>query len=169
MKPSKVFLIAALSITAFAVKSEVLYWQVQPEDGISFSWANLQVVNTSDHSPVATAASEVYAADLGSGDTGSYTTMQQTDISSWNSNDYSFFVELVTYSEGGNTSQNMYTWSYNELVSAGYVASSSLDAATARANASTANLGSATPEPTSGMLLLIGGSLLALRRRRRQA
>lgn len=166
MKPSKVFLIAALSITAFAVKSEVLYWQVQPEDGVSFSWANLKVVNTSDHSPVATAATEVYAADLGD-NTGTYTTMQQTDISSWNSNDYSFFVELVTYSDGGNTSQNMYTWSYNELVSAGYVASSSLDAASARANASTANLGSATPEPTSGMLLLIGGSLLALRRRRR--
>ena len=168
MKPSKVFLFAVLSIAAFAVKSEVLYWQVQPEAGVEFSWANLQVVNTSDHSPVATAASEVYAADLGE-NTGTYTTMQQTDISSWNSNDYSFFVELVTYSAGGNTSQNMYTWSYNELVSAGYVASSSLDAVSARANASTANLGSSTPEPTSGMLLLIGGSLLALRRRRRQA
>ena len=146
MKPSKVFLFAVLSIAAFAVKSEVLYWQVQPEDGVSFSWANLNVVQNG--SVIATPASEVFAADLGE-NTGTYTTMQQTDISSWASNDYSFFVELVTYSQDGNTSQNMWTWSYNELVSAGYVASSSLDAASARANASTANLGAATPDRKS--------------------
>ena len=166
MKFSQLIFLVALLLAVCSAKSEVLYWQVQPVDGVEFSWANLQV--SQNGNVVGTAASEVYAADLGAGETGTYTTMQSTDISSWASNDYSFFVELVTYSEGGNTKQNMYTWSYNELVSAGYVASGSLDAASARANASTANLGSATPEPTSGMLLLIGGSLLALRRRRRR-
>lgn len=161
---SKTFLVIGLLLAGFAAKSEVLYWQVTGEE---FSWANLKVTNGSTET---TLASEVYPADLGA-NTGTYTTMQQTDISSYASSAYSFFVELVTYVDGGeNTVQKGYTWNYNDLVSAGYVAGNGLaDGAAASAAASLANLGSPTPEPTSGMLLLIGGSLLALRRRRRQA
>lgn len=161
---SKTFLVLGLLLAGFSAKSEVLYWQVTGEE---FSWANLKVTDGNTEN---TLASEVYPVDLGE-NTGTYTTMQQTDITGYTSNDYSFFVELVTYVNGGeNTVQKGYTWSYNDLVSAGYVAGNGLaDGAAASASASLGNLGSSTPEPTSGMLLLIGGSLLALRRRRRQA
>ena len=56
---------------------------------------------------------------------------------------------------------------YQELIAAGYIATNPFDSTAAIEAAKAGNMGSSAPEPTSGMLLLIGGSLLALRRRRR--
>ncbi len=165
---SKTLLVVGLLLAGFAAKSEVLYWQVNGDD--EFSWANLKVT---DGTTETTLANEVYAAEVAESDaanTGTYTTMQQTDISGYTGSSYSFFVELVTYVDGGeNTTRKGASWTYNDLVSAGYVAGNGLtDGAMAGANAALGNFAAGpVPEPTSGLLLLIGGSLLALRRRRR--
>ena len=85
-----------------------------------------------------------------------------TDLGTYGDSKYSFFVELI------NASGKVYTQkaatSYNDLLSSGYVSASALDRPT---GALTGGFnGAAVPEPTSGVLLLGGGALLALRRRR---
>ena len=95
-----------------------------------------------------------------------------SDISAYASTEYSFYVEMLNYNEtDGWTSQGTgSTYTYDQLVSSGYVATGLIDATTAMANAATSNFGSsgAIPEPSSGLLLLIGGAMLALRRRRQK-
>ena len=163
-------LVLALSVVAGVVglRAEVLYWQVASADGVTFTTANLYVEGVTD--PIsANNLADDYDSSTG---VGTKLGVTQTDITSYANSSYSFFVELVTYSNGGQVTdtQRMPTWSYDDLLSAGYVAGNGLtDGATASANAlAGGGLGvNPVPEPTSGLLLLIGGSLLALRRRRR--
>lgn len=86
-----------------------------------------------------------------------------TDLGDYGNSTYSFFVELI------NASGKVYTQkaatSYNDLLSSGYVSASALDRPTGALSGGFN--GAAVPEPTSGVLLLIGGAMLALRRRRR--
>ncbi len=163
--------LAVAASTMFA-SAGVLYWQVEGENpGDTFTSATLYT--STDRNATGASATALATVSEANGtlfnDGGTYSDQMQTDISAYsgNSPEYFFFVEMANYN-GGDTKRG-YVYSYQDLVNAGYVATNPFDSATVAAAAAGANLGSSTPEPTSGMLLLIGGSLLALRRRRRQA
>ena len=161
----KLVVCSAVSAMGLFASADVLYWQVEsPDSGATFEEANLYVTGGGLSSPVKLDTA------LPFDDTpGTMTDLTQTDLGSYGTSDYSFYVELANYTGSSLNNGKAYTWSYNELVSAGYIATNPFDSSAAASAASAGNMGAPTPEPTSGMLLLIGGSLLALRRRRRQA
>ena len=164
----KLMVCSAVSAIALFASADVLYWQVEsPDSGATFDSADLYVTGGGLTDPYK--LDSVVPFD---GTPGSMTDLTQTELGAYGGegSPYSFFVELVNYSGSSLGSNNRaYTYSYQELVSAGYIATNPFDSSSAAAAASAGNMGAPTPEPTSGMLLLIGGSLLALRRRRRQA
>ena len=159
----KLVVCSAVSAIALFASADVLYWQVEsPDADATFTAANLYVTGGGLSSPQQLASVAPFD------DTpGTMTDLTQTDLGSYGSSGYSFYVELANYTGSSLNNGKAYTWSYDQLVSAGYIATDPFDSSAAAAAASAGNLGSPTPEPTSGMLLLIGGSLLALRRRRR--
>ena len=173
MNMTQKFLVAlAFAASAMVASAGTLYWQVEGENaGDTFSSATLYVSSNSDGS----SATALDTASVGNGtvfsdENGSYSDLMQTDVSSYSGKDpaYYFFVEMANYN-GATDPKRGQIYSYQDLVDGGYVAASALDVDTAIAAAGGFNMGAggAVPEPTSGMLLLIGGSLLALRRRRR--
>lgn len=168
---NKFLVTLAVAASAMFAQAGVLYWQVQGEnDGDTFDSATLYATDGSETKSIGYASTA--NGTLFSDAAGTYSDMMQTDLTanSVESSAWSFYVEMANYKNGGTgdgTTKTGYTYTYDELVSAGYVATNPFDSASAIAAASAGNLGASTPEPTSGMLLLVGGSLLALRRRRR--
>ena len=164
---TKLMVCAAVSAVALFASADVLYWQVEsPDADATFEAANLYVTGGDLSDPVQLASVVPFDAE-GSPAAGTMTDLTQTDLGSYGNSSYSFFVELANYTGSSLTDNKAYTWSYNELVNAGYIATNPFDSSSAAAAAAAGNMGAPTPEPTSGMLMLIGGSLLALRRRRR--
>ena len=85
-----------------------------------------------------------------------------SDLKGYGSSQYSFYVEL--YNTAGGSVHKTQTVSYDSLLSSGYIATGGV--LTPTVLASGGFNGASVPEPTSGVLLLVGGALLALRRRR---
>ena len=152
---------AALMIAASA-SAGTLYWQVQDQD-TEFDEAWLVRENKTDgkHDIVGVTSQ----ADKKS------TALTQTDISAWADSDYLFYVELVNYSTGNEANNWVVATGnkngYGDLVSSGYVATGINNANAVASFAGGQNFMSA-PEPSSGLLLLMGGAILALRRRRQK-
>jgi hypothetical protein len=168
----KLVAMVAVAASALCASASTLYWQVSaPDDGATFDSATLYVQAAGSDSKTALGTVSEANGTLFSDGGGSYSDLMQADVSAYSGSDpaYNFFVEMVNYSADGGATRRGYTYSYQELADAGYIATDAFGVDTAAAAASSMNMGAPTPEPTSGMLLLIGGSLLALRRRRRQA
>ena len=153
----------ALFLAVSSASAGTLYWQVTSDAGQNFDEAWLVVENKSN-------GNLTYLEGVDSdGNQPSSTALTQTDISAYESDAYLFYVEMSNYNNGNyETVATGYKWSYDELVSSGYVAANPLDVNNVIAAASGSNFGSAIPEPSSGLLLLIGGAMLALRRRRQK-
>lgn len=157
----------AVALVVSTGSADTLYWQVTSDAGKTFDYASLMVTGGSLSNPV-----EVDSFESDGESPSSTGGVMLSDISAYASTEYSFYVEMLNYNEtDGWTSQGTgSTYTYDQLVSSGYVATGLIDATTAMANAATSNFGSsgAIPEPSSGLLLLIGGAMLALRRRRQK-
>ena len=149
---------------AMSAQASALYWQVEGEEGRTFQYAQLKVISTGAD-PSTAAVIDMAEAE---GDP-SQVTLTNTELGAYGQDGYSFFVEMVNYADGNWTTVDTgYTYGYSELVSSGYVATGAIDANSAQAAAAAGNMGSHIPEPSSGLLLLMGGAMLALRRRRQK-
>ena len=162
----KVVCLACAAVLGLVASADTLYWQVDtsadnayaPIKNQTFSYAKLYATDGTTTTELASVAAE---AD------GKTMKPTLTDLGDYGSDTYSFYVELLNYADGVSTSvyTQPYASTYNELVSAGYVSTQAM--ATPEGFALGGFNGAAVPEPTSGVLLLIGGAMLALRRRRR--
>lgn len=168
MKAIKIFLLSCglAAIPAFG-DVEALYWQITSannEGNIPFSYAVLVGVNDTNPSQThqyADANGNVYQKALAGGTT---TDVIASIIDSEHSTGWSFYVELWNYANdtwtmtgtAGAPGTNYKTLKDNSMIRTSMSTSTALFTPTA-----------VIPEPTSGLLVLVGGALLALRRRRR--
>ena len=154
-----------LLLAGASASAGTLYWQVTSDTGATFDEAWIVAENKSN-------GEKNYIEGVGSdGQSPSSTALMQTDLNGYESDAYLFYVEMSNYNSANDEYSPVatgYKYSYDELVSSGYVAASPLDINKVTAAASAANFGSPIPEPSSGLLLLIGGAMLALRRRRQK-
>ena len=161
MKLVSKFLVAvsAMLLTS-AASAGTLYWQVDDNSGdvAAELWLWDTSLNEGQGGQVQSLSGGLLDAPTG---------IQQADITAYaNDSKYRFYVELVNFASG--TSTDGYKWSYNELYESGYVAMGATDIPTVNANVGAHSNFAQTPEPSSGLLLLMGGAMLALRRRRQK-
>jgi hypothetical protein len=167
---SKLAFVVAVALTTSTVSAGTLYWQITSDTGVDFSIARLVVTDGSTTTYLPN-SDGVLASDFNDATgTGTQLAMQQTDISAYTGSQYSFFVEMVNYASDPESVTQGDTYSYQDLLTAGYVSFGADDVTAVTIAAQGANLGgsSAVPEPSSGLLLVIGGAMLALRRRRQK-
>ncbi len=170
----KITFAAMVVLAALMVKADWLYWQVDVSEGVnasvsSFSAAAFYVEDGSGNKTMLFGPAWADDTDLATGD---YTGTKisgplEIDLSGYSTDQYTFFVEMLNYAaetESFTSAGEGYRWSYTELTSSGYTSAGRLDTPSFATGG--LNMGSPTPEPTSGILILIGGAMLALRRRR---
>ena len=176
---SKLITLAAVGLIAAAVQADVLYWQVSDNPGVDYSSAMLSAKTSdpenyyyvSQNTVSGGTASELVdksaltGGNYAAGDLGSIFSWDTDEAYSGSLSSLSFFVEL--YDSAGNWVAQSNPIPYSQLTD--FVASSpSFNSNFAGANGAFGG-GSTSygiPEPTSGLLMLVGFGALALRRRR---
>lgn len=157
--------VGVLLLAATSASAGTLFWQVTTESNKTFEEAWLVVADSSDNG----ALTYLDNRDSDRGNPSS-TPLTQTDVTGYEGSQYTFFIEMCNYDSSSDTYTTVATgreWSYNDLVSNGYVSTGAVTAHSAMTAAANANMGQ-IPEPSSGLLLLMGGAMLALRRRRQK-
>ena len=161
----KILSFAIVALAAFAVKAEYLYWQVDRGDNNtsvdSTTYVKLWASETANDKFWSSGFSE--KSGYVSADGGGYA---QFDLSGDTTTNYqSYFVEYLTYDNSKYTTQGGYYGSWNDLKNAGLL-SSALTSSAAQLQAYTGGTYTSVPEPTSGLMLLMGMALVALKRKR---
>ncbi|MBO6122208.1 MAG: PEP-CTERM sorting domain-containing protein [Kiritimatiellae bacterium] len=162
-------LITALAIVAFsATYADVIYWMVSDEayedsrnvneSANPYAWVCATTSDTDNGIRIEGKSAQDVAGNYW---TGGYF---ETELGSYTGNAYSYYIELWN---GTKTTPQ----SYDSLVNT-YIASSGSIATpsslSSGAFGQVAGTSYNVPEPTSGLLFLIGGMLLGLKRRRQQ-
>ncbi len=160
----KSLLVSTALLLASSASAGTLYWQASTSE--KFDYALLVAEDKDSGTKTTLDALASQAPDNKS------TLVTQTSLDSLADPEaYLFYVEMVNYT-GGDPAYDVvatgYKYGYGDLVSSGYVATGAIDSNAAQAAAAAGNMGSAVPEPSSGLLLVIGGAMLALRRRRQK-
>ena len=168
------FFAAICTLVGVAVHADAMYWQLSDTTitGVTDSqWTMARIEIYSNGNATGTSLHYLDDADV--------TAMDKTETGAWFdvdmshysgvSPEYSFVLELVNdNAEIQAASKNHPT--YSQLQTAGMIVSDSTFNSLMPVNYSTYNMSSLAgavdlPEPTSGLLMLLGASLLALRRR----
>ena len=162
---SKIAFSVAVVLLASVASAGTLYWQVDDSSGAD--GALFWVADTNSSDKWALSADGSFKADPDSV-FNTPTGIMQADISNYTGDQYRFYVELINYSTPDATTTEGYKWNYQELLTAGYVSFGATDFPTVQAKALAHSNFAVAPEPSSGLLLLMGGAMLALRRRRQK-
>lgn len=157
----KLVITSIVLAVALIARADVLYWMVDDTYAETASgsadYAFLRVNDSADNmSSVYTLATKTGAQVYNAYDFGD---QFATDISAYSSDSYYFYVELAN---GLRTEAVNYANLGGALYKGGISMPSSV--ATAFGQGKTYNV----PEPTSGLLFLVGGMLLGLKRRRQK-
>lgn len=153
-----IFALASLFITHLA-SAEMLYWMIGNENTIEFNYAVVYATKGGEKFEV---NDEIYGnQDLSSITATSPNLTELGDGFEWSN--YSYYVELMAWDGANASTVGVSEWAtYDALVSHGAIVPSGMGIPT------TAHVWMPTtsvPEPSSGLLLLVGFSLLALKRR----
>ncbi len=169
----KLIFAAVCAFAGWAVHGEAMYWQLGETSiqGVTPSqWAMAQIEVYQNGAPL---SSPTYLSLV---DNPSATLIDKSVDGAWfdvtnyknGSPEYSFVLELVNDQLAVQAASNPV--SYGDLVTGGKIVSDSVFDSLTPVNYSQYNMSSVAgtvdvPEPTSGLLMLLGASLLALRRR----
>lgn len=155
-------LIAAISAVIASAKAEMLYWQVDEANYASTQGtSSLWYENGDNLTQLATAN----LPDLGAFDTaGTYGTQLTQEGYDWNAASAVYWVEVTSYDStlGQNVTNHFGGFSYADLANA----AGGLSAAAMRAANTNMSHSGRVPEPTSGLMMIVGMALLGLKRRR---
>ena len=178
------FLALGLASLAGRADTAYLYWQVNQDpssaDAVNFEFARIGILNASDNSPVgdsvyltqpANSSTPLYVAssDGYNVDT-SVASLIGSNGANYNSSAYSFVVELVTYQKYNDSGLfdvvgRSAPISYSQIQD--HIAYDGMGLPALEGAMATTSFTRVVPEPTSGLMFLVGGALLALRRKRR--
>lgn len=161
----KILVLGVIVFAAMVSQASYLYWQVQYSDasqfespeGLAVNTATLYAVKGDDKKEIDWADIDAKAVPAMK-DIGWYNLGDLTDAG-----DYSFYVELANYNAETQDYKSLavgQTLKYSELDAAGYILPTLMAIAPAWSGG-TYNV----PEPTSGLLVLLGLASLALKRK----
>ena len=84
---------AVVAFFAASAQASALYWQVTEDTGATFQYAQLKVTGGDLASPTVIDMAEA------EGDGPNYVSISNTELNEYGADGYSFFVEMVNYSE----------------------------------------------------------------------